>query len=255
MKSYLPKPEILVNLQPEEVGMYLLPYLIALEGQGVKLNTYNLLLESNQDLRDYIEQFPQNLQVVSVLSEAIQWLKNEGFIANRAADSPYGWIFITRKGKAIKTKADFKKLSYIKLLPFDQIDEQLKDKVMSSFIRGDFATSVFAAFKEVEIRLREGAKLDRTWYGVKLVDKAFDAKVGLLTDPELTDTEKARYHEMMRGTIGTFKNPLSHRDVNYDDPVVAVGLILFANSLIQTIETRAQDYSVKWQESVQAVRP
>lgn len=254
MRSHLPKPEILVTLQPEEVGMYLLPYLIAIEEQGTKLNTYNLLLDTNPSLRDYAGQFVHLQLVVAVLSEALQWLKNEGFIADRPTNST-GWIFVTRKGKAIKTKDDFKKLSYTKLLPFDQIDEQLKDKVIPSFIRGDFATSVFAAFKEVEIRLREGAKLDKTWYGVKLVDKAFDAKTGLLTDPELTDTEKTRYHEMIRGTIGTFKNPLSHRDVNYDDPVIAVGLILFANSLIQTIETRAQDYSVKWQESVQAVRP
>ena len=250
----MPVPEILVTLPLEEVGMYMLLYLTTSEEQGTNLNIYNLLLDTNPSLHEYIGQYVHPALVVTVLSEAIQWLKNEGFIAERPTNSN-GWIFVTRKGKTIKTKDDFKKLSYSKLLPFNEIDERLKDKVISPFIQGDFATAVFAAFKEVEIRLREGANLDKTWYGVKLVDKAFDPKNGLLTDPELTDAEKARYHEMVRGSLGTFKNPLSHRDLNYDDPVIATGLILFANSLLQTIKTRAQEYSIKLSESLQAIHP
>lgn len=254
MKKYLPEPAVLVNLEPEEVGIYLLQYLVKLEESGTHLNSYNLLLESSPDFALYTNGFFQTPLVVKILSETFQWLKNAGLVAESATNSN-GWIFITRRGKTIRTKADFQKLTYLKLLPIYEIDQVLKDKIISSYMRGDFSTCVFISFREVEIRLREGAKLDNTWYGVKLADMAFDPKKGLLTDPELTDIEKTRYHEMLRGTIGTFKNPLSHRDVNYDDPVIAIGLILFANSLIKTIETRALAYTLIRQVDEQAIRP
>ena len=49
---------------------------------------------------------------------------------------------------------------------------------------------------------------------------------------------------LFRGAIGTFKNPSSHRIVNYDDPVLAAEVVLLADllmRLLDRVEARTAD--------------
>jgi len=41
---------------------------------------------------------------------------------------------------------------------------------------------------------------------------------------------------LFRGAIGTFKNPSSHRAVNYDDPVLAAEVVLLADLLMRLLD-------------------
>ena len=41
------------------------------------------------------------------------------------------------------------------------------------------------------------------------------------------------------GAIGVFKNPSSHREVNYDDPIVAAEAVLLADLLLRLLDAMA----------------
>jgi uncharacterized protein (TIGR02391 family) len=133
---------------------------------------------------------------------------------------------------------DVKKYAHISLLPRNVLDPELNKKVWPSFIDRDFDTAIFAAFKEVEVRMRKCC-----WFryitGVSMAREVFHPETGKLTDKISPDKgEKVAYMELFAGSIGVFKNPSSHRPVNYDDPVAVVSLILFANTLLQIIDKR-----------------
>jgi uncharacterized protein (TIGR02391 family) len=72
--------------------------------------------------------------------------------------------------------------------------------------------------------------------GVKLMQQAFSAEKGVLTDPEADPGEQVAMMELFKGAIGLFKNPTSHRPVDYDDPTLASEVILFADLLLRLLD-------------------
>ena len=96
--------------------------------------------------------------------------------------------------------------------------------------------AVFAAMKEVEVRVRELAKAPQSLLGVKLMQQAFSAETGVLTDCAADPGEQVAMMELFKGAIGLFKNPTSHRPVDYDDPTLASEVILFADLLLRLLD-------------------
>ncbi len=50
--------------------------------------------------------------------------------------------------------------------------------------------------------------------------------------------------DLFKGTIGLFKNPSSHRPVDYDDPTLASEIVLFADllhRLLDQVEVRLRE--------------
>lgn len=238
MRDIFPDPEILIELEPEEVAKYLLPHLVSIvkETGRNRLSCYNATLESNPDLQNYTG---NRIGLISkVICEAWNWLQNEGLLAP-LPDSPHGdWVFITRRGLRVKDEKSFTDFQNTKLLPRRTLDPTLAQKVWGAFIRGDYDVAVFAAFKEVEVRIRRASKMDNENIGVKLARKAFNIKTGPLTDEESPEAEKQAYCDLFAGAVGAFKNPSSHRDVDYENPEIVACLILFANVLIKIINKR-----------------
>jgi uncharacterized protein (TIGR02391 family) len=242
MKKYFPPVDILFQMEPEAIAPYLLIYLNAhistLQNKEFHMN--HIIHNGNQAILDYSGGYPSSEKVALVLSEAWQFLSNEGFLAPAPSSGMnHGQVVITRRGQEVKTEADFKKFAHLKLLPRDVLDTELSRRIWPSFVDGEFDTAVFAAFKEVEVRMRNAAGLDNTHRGVALAREVFNPDSGQLTDMNNLDKgERVGYMELFSGAIGVFKNPGSHLPVNYDDPVTAVSLILFANTLLKITDKR-----------------
>lgn len=119
------------------------------------------------------------------------------------------------------------------LLDTKTLDPILARKVKPLFLRGDYDTAIFQAFKEVEVRIRKVGKYSNSDYGVDLMRKAFHPSTGTLTNKKSEKSEKEAMSHLFSGAIGLFKNPVSHRDVSGISPEFAADAIRFANLLLR----------------------
>jgi len=238
MSSYtdiFPPVETVLEMEPEELAPFLLRYLDKTGAQ--QLNRHNFLLGNSPNFRDWVgDDYQRKEAVMERLSPAWMWLERELFIAPKGSTN---LMFITHRGREVLESEDFEAYKKASLLPSDNLDPILVRKATPAFIRGDYELAVIGAFKEVEVRVRKVAKLTNKDIGVKLMRRAF-GDTGTLTDKEADKGEQDATRELFVGAIGTFKNPSSHRDVDFSDPNEASDMIHFANQLLRIVERRKE---------------
>jgi uncharacterized protein (TIGR02391 family) len=106
---------------------------------------------------------------------------------------------------------------------------------------GEYSTAALLAMREAEIRVRELAGTvddDKENLGVRLMTRAFKAG-GPLWDSTAEGGEQVGMMNLFHGAIAPFKNPPSHRHVDYADPTIASEVILFADLLLRMLDERA----------------
>ena len=101
---------------------------------------------------------------------------------------------------------------------------------------GQYDDAVLVAMKLVETELRETSGLTADDVGVHLASKAL-GKDGVLVLPRAkTTAEQEAVHQLFRGALGFFKNPLSHRFLDETDPHYTFLTLGFASILLTLIE-------------------
>ena len=226
--SLMPDHEALLVLEPEELAGIVLEYLHSLSTQ---LNRYNF------SLSDTVKEYPYQHQaeISRALMEAWVWLEREGLLAPKP-ESTGDWVFITRRGHKLKRAVDVETYRKTNLLPKQLLHPVIAYKVWTLFLRGEYDTAVFQAFKEVEVAVRDAGGYGKKDYGVNLMRQAFHPQNGTLTDANQLPAEKDATLALFAGAIGLYKNPPSHRNVNIT-PVEAVEMIIFASSLLKIIDS------------------
>jgi len=171
--------------------------------------------------------------VLRALSEAWAWLQRQGFIAwdpEGSSDS----IFITRQGReALEhglVRVDARQLLDIELHP-------RLEPVRRQFLGGEHELAAFAAMREVEIAVRKLGGFDDSLVGTKLMEQAFRPH-GPLSSVLADSGEQVGMLKLFVGAIAVFKNPTSHRQVDYDDPTEAAEVIIFADLLLRIVKRR-----------------
>jgi uncharacterized protein (TIGR02391 family) len=107
------------------------------------------------------------------------------------------------------------------------------------FLRGDYETAIFQAFKSLEVAVKKAApELDQKLYGVDLMRKAFNPDNGPLTDMKEPMAEREALMHLLAGSIGRFKNPTSHRHVPITSASETVEILMFASHLLRVVSDR-----------------
>ena len=176
-------------------------------------------------------------EILLALAEALSWLVNQGIVVQNPTQPGQRYL-LTRLGRALETRADLGAFAKGRTLPLDLLQQSLASKVHHLFLRGDHDTSVFQAFKEVEVAVRKAGNYPNELLGRDLMQKAFHPKTGPLRDEALVFAERESEMFLFSGAIGHAKNPASHRDVNLTRQEAA-RLIVFASHLLDLVEQRS----------------
>jgi uncharacterized protein (TIGR02391 family) len=176
----------------------------------------------------------QDPEISLALSEAWSWLMTHGLVVRDPSQSSSDAYKISRLGRET-LKYGVARLAAGERLGV-ALHPRLAQRIQQQFLLGELDLAVFAAMKEVEIRVRELANASDSLLGVKLMQHAFAVEKGVLTDPEADPGEQVAMMELLKGAIGLFKNPTSHRPVDYDDPTLASEVILFADLLLRLLD-------------------
>ena len=172
---------------------------------------------------------------VQTTYEAIQELKTQGLIVHNSSQSDEVFQVLTQKGEEIVENMQDVDAYALRL------EEVLKNQnllgvCLSAFNEGDYETAIFKVYRFVEEKVREKAQLDARDIGVDLMSKAFNSSSGKLVVPTCAVTaEQEGVHSLFRGAISFFKNPSSHRTVDYNDRQVAIQIIAFAELLLDIL--------------------
>jgi uncharacterized protein (TIGR02391 family) len=112
----------------------------------------------------------------------------------------------------------------------------VREEAWSLYARGKSGLAVFEAFKRVEIAVRSAGNFGAADLGPALMRLAFNENTGPLTDMSLLPQERQSISALFAGSIGAFKNPGSHREVEFDDPLHAAELLMLASNLLRIVD-------------------
>jgi len=240
LSALVPNVDDLLALEVEELAGVLLVHLndyeaTAMNDGGINYNNFFNLPER----KDYASRQPE---VNRALMEALAWLRSAGLLVETASLTG-GFYFISRRGKLITSRSDFSSYRKAGLLPKGQLHPLIVSKVYPAFMRGEYSTAIFQAFREVEVAVRDAGKFGPNDYGKDLMRDAFrpaekkgqSATHGPLTDTELPIAEQEAIANLFAGAIGFYKNPQSHRHVP-THPEDAAEVIIFASQLLRIVD-------------------
>lgn len=231
MSSWPPSTDEILELPTDELAIRLLDRLA--KGQGNAIHRGNLT-PSNSALNLGIHD--RSPIVWRAVGEAYDWLLYHGLIANNPGRDNPDFAYVSKRGKQLlEESCPLSAIKATKRLDLD-LHPLIARRVRSQFILGEYKSAVLLAFREVEIRVRDLGGFDNSQVGVPLMQQAFSPNGGPLLDDTLEGGEQQATMFLFAGAIGAFKNPSSHRQVDYGDATVAAEAVLLAGLLLRILD-------------------
>lgn len=174
--------------------------------------------------------------IPALISDGMSWLIAGGLLGPAAWSSGAGseWT-ISRAGHSALASGTSLHVEARRRLS-QGLHPRLRDAALNNFERGNYEVAVFAAMKEVEVALREAAGFGPDKYGRQLVTDALRVGSGTFVISAETPAEQEGFLQLFLGAVTAFKNPSSHRTVEYSDPDEAADIVHLADLLLRVID-------------------
>lgn len=226
MGTWPPTAEEVEGLPVDVLAIRLLRYVS--ESRKTTLNNVGANLRANRETTLGHQHQP-------MIGEAWHWLVSNGLITETPMES--GWFIPSRLGEKLLNETSEKALQHIHAEQRIALDlhPRIQSSVRSQFLLGEYDAAVFIAMRTVEERVREVAKASNSEVGVKLMRRVFGGD-GPLRDDQVDPGEADAQMALFWGAIGFFKNPASHRRVDYDSPTEASEVALLADLLLRILD-------------------
>jgi uncharacterized protein (TIGR02391 family) len=229
--DFIPPAADAVALPLDELGLRLLRLFVASEDDGSRHMLHVEGVTNTGHWPDH-DLGANPVLFFRALREAWGWLLAKVLIASDPSQS-HEWAFVTRRGRRVAAEG----------LPLLRAEERLdvdlhpslERVVRPQFLLGQYDLAAFAAMKQVEIRVRELAGAPSSRLGVDLMKQAF-GQGGPLRDSTSDAGEQDATMALFWGAIGVFKNPTSHRQVEFTDPTFASEVVLLADLLMRMLD-------------------
>ena len=228
----IPEADILIALEPDELGLRLLKWIATLSASDRTL-TY-AVYEASQTYRRH------DISTVSMaIREAWAWLEGSALLVESSKyKSPSSIRELSRRAVRIAKENDPLMAFRTRHIPKEALHPSIREDVWSLYHRGKYDTAVFEAMKAVEVAVREAAVQPASLVGVKLMRFAFAPDGGPLSDMSADAGERVARMELFAGSIGSYKNPHSHRNIMLNDSDEAAEIIMMANHLLRIVTAR-----------------
>jgi uncharacterized protein (TIGR02391 family) len=232
LASVFPDPEHLLQLPPEELAWVILEILSSMNDDELRqfANHHTFTVRETRAYNRLQE------EVKKVLVEGWAWLQRECLIAPRPGGGADSFI-LTRKARQIASKPELEAYRRGNLLS-GMLHPLIERESKAAFLRGEYETAIFNAFKEIEVAVRDAGGFSLNDLGVALMNEAFKPTVGPLSEKSLPETEQLGLRNLFSGAIAYYKNPGSHRHFPTDAIEVAETLF-FASLLLRIVERSA----------------
>jgi uncharacterized protein (TIGR02391 family) len=227
--SIFPEPEQLLSLEPEELAWVVLEILQSMSDDELRqsANHHNFISTASM-------QYPRLRQeVMNVLVEGWAWLQRECLLAPRPGASS-DFMILTRRAKQITSQGQMEVYRRANLLA-GMLHPRIERESKAAFLRGEYETAIFNAFKEVEVAVRTAGNFSLGDLGTALMEKAFKPQAGPLSDKTLPDAEQIGLRNLFSGAIAYYKNPGSHRHFP-TDPLEVAEALFFASLLLRIVD-------------------
>jgi uncharacterized protein (TIGR02391 family) len=235
----IPDADVLVALEPEELGLRMLPVLANWE-RHIDLTVTDFIAAVIGNSRMPAQYAPESgHHVEQAVREAWAWLEGAALLIH---DPRYAGAHanrtLSRRARQLAQKPDPGRALGARRLPKEALHQTIREDVWALYHRGKYDTAVFEAMKAVEVAVREAAGLTAADIGKDLMRKAFHVDTGVLTDRAAEPAERQARSDLFAGAIGSYKNPHSHRNVALDDPDEAAEVIMLGNHLLRIVDAR-----------------